>query len=73
MDTNLIVEELKEMEKYHGGSINHWFGGIIHITVQNRYDLQYLTMHLSGYINAPTEPAFLDLKYVMYYLMNNPK
>ena len=37
----------------------------MHITVQFYYDLQYITMTLSGYMNAPMEPAFLDLKYVM--------
>ena len=42
------------------------------ITVQTFYDPQYLTMRLSGYIIAPTEPAFLDLKHGMEYLMHYP-
>ena len=50
----LIGEDLKQIEKYHGGYLNHWVGGIIYITVQTRYDLQYSTMRFSGYINAPT-------------------
>ena len=29
-------------------------------------------MHLSGYMNATIEPAFLDLKYDMVYLMHHP-
>ena len=53
MDTPFIGEELKQIEKSHGGSLNHWVGGIMHITVQTRYDLQYPTMSLSGYLNAP--------------------
>ena len=56
MSTSLIVDKLKQVEKYHGGSINHWVGGLIHITVQTRYDPQYLTMHLTFYMKAPTEP-----------------
>ena len=65
MATPLIGEELKQIEKLHGGSLNNWVGGIMHITFQTCYDLQYLIMPLSGYINAPTEPAFLVLKYGM--------
>ena len=37
----------------------------MHITVQTSYDLQYLTMRISGYTNAPTEPAFIALKHGM--------
>ena len=71
MATPLIVEELKQINKSHGRSLNHWVGIIINITVQTRYDLQYLTMRLSGYMNAPTEPAFLALKHGMEYLMHH--
>ena len=58
MATALIVEGLKQLEKSHGGLINNWFGGLMHITVQTSYDLKYLTMCLNGYMNAPTEPDF---------------
>ena len=44
----------------------------MHITVQTRYGVQYLIMRLSVYMNSPTEPAFLDLKHVMEYLMHHP-
>ena len=44
----------------------------MHITVQTRYDIQYLIMRLSGYINAPTEPAFLALRHGMEYFMYQP-
>ena len=44
----------------------------MHTTVQTHYDLQYLTMRLSGYMNAPTEPAFIALKHVMEYHMHHP-
>ena len=71
MDTPLIVEELKQIEKSHGESLNHWVGGIIHITFQTKYDLQYLTMHLNGYMNSPTEPAFIALKHGMEYLIHH--
>ena len=68
----LIVEELKNIYKSHGGSLNHWFGRIMHITVQTRYDLHYLIMRFSGYMNAPTEPAYLALKHGVEYLMRHP-
>ena len=71
MNTHIIEEELKQIEKSHGGSLNHWVGGIIHITFQTKYDIQYLTMRLSGYMNSPTEPAFIDLKHGMEYLMHH--
>ena len=61
--TPLIGEYLKIIEKSHGGSLNHLVGEIMHITAQTRYDLQYLTIHLSGYMNVSTEPDFLALKY----------
>ena len=54
MATPLIGEKLKQTENLHGVSLNHWAGGLIHVAVQTYYDLQYLTMRLSGYINAPT-------------------
>ena len=71
MDKPLIGAELKQIERLHGGSLNHWVGGLVHITVQTRYDLQYLTMRLSGYMNAPTEPAFIALKHGMEYIMHH--
>ena len=44
----------------------------MHITVRTCYDLQYLTMQLIGYMNAPTEPSFFSLKHGMEYLMHHP-
>ena len=43
----------------------------MHITVQTRYDIQYLTIRISGYMNALTEPTFLSLKNGMGYLMHH--
>ena len=44
----------------------------MHITVQTRYDLQYITMRLCGYLNYLIEPSFLalslDMEYIMYHL-----
>ena len=71
MNTHIIEEELKQIEKSHGGSLNHWVGGIIHITFQTKYDIQYLTMRLSGYMNSPKEPAFISLKHGMEYLIHH--
>ena len=63
---------MKQIDKSHGGSLNNWVGGPMNITFQTRYDLQYLTMRLSGYTNAPIETAFLALKHSMEYLMQHP-
>ena len=71
MDTHLIGAELNKIKKSHGGSLNHWVGEIIHITVQTNRDIKYLTMSLSGYTNAPTEPAFLATKHGMEYLIHH--
>ena len=72
MATTLIVEELKQIEKSHEGSLNNWVGVIMHNTVQTRSDLQYIIMSLSGYMNAPTEYDFIDIKHGMEYLMQHP-
>ena len=71
MATPLIGEYLKQVENSHGGSLNHWVGGIIHITVQTFCDIKYLIMRLSGYINYPTEPEFLALRHGMEYIMHH--
>ena len=67
----LIGEELEQIKKSHGVSLSHWIGGLVHITVQIIYDIQYLTIHFSGYINAPTEPAFLCIGRSMEYFMQH--
>ena len=64
---------MNQIEKSHGGSLNNWVGGLMHITVQTHYDLQYITMRLSGHMNEPTEPAFLALKHSLEYLMHHPQ
>ena len=42
------------------------------ITENTHYDLQYLTVCISGYMNDPTQPALLDIRYGMEYLMHHP-
>ena len=44
----------------------------MHITVKTRYDLQYITMRLSGYMNAPIETELIDLKHGMEHIMHFP-
>ena len=44
----------------------------MYITVKTWYDIQYLTVCLSGYMNAPTERAFLSLRHGMEYHMHHP-
>ena len=53
-------------------SLNQWVGGIMRITVETGCDIQYLTISLSEYVNAPIEPEFLDLRHVIKYLMHHP-
>ena len=65
MATPLIGEELKQLKNSHGLSLNNCVVGRMHITDQTCYDIQYLTMRLSGYINAPKEPLFLSLRHGM--------
>ena len=72
MAAPIIGVELNQIEKSHGRSLNHWIGGLMHITVQNWYDIQYLTMHLSGYMNAQIEPDFFALKHDMEYILPHP-
>ena len=67
----IIGEDLKQIDKLHGLSLNHWVGGIMHITFQTRYDIQYLIMLLDGYMNAPIEPDFISLKNYMEYIMHH--
>ena len=72
MDTPLIGADLKQIEKSHGVSLNHWVGEIMHIPAQTCYYIQYLTMHLSGSMNAQTELALLALKHGMEYRFHHP-
>ena len=71
MSTCLIVEELKQIEKSQGGSLNHWVSGLMHLTIQTSYDLEYLTMSLSGYMNSLTKHDLLDFRHGMEYLMHH--
>ena len=63
---------MEKIKNSHGGSLNNWVGGLMHTTVQTCYDLQYLTTSLSGYMNSPTDPAFLSLINGMEYLIHHP-
>ena len=56
---------MKQIENSHGGSLNHWDSGLMHITVQTRYVIQYLTMSLSGYMNATTHPDLISIRHDM--------
>ena len=64
--------QIKTNWKSHGGSLNHWVGYIVHLTVQTHYDIQCLTIELGVYMNPPTEPLFISLRHGMEYLMHHP-
>ena len=70
MATPLIGDYLNQIETYHGWSLNYWVGGLMNITAQTRYDIQYITMRLSGYMNATTETEFIALRHGILYLMH---
>ena len=72
MATPLIGEEVRQIDKSRGGLINHWVGVLIHINIQTLYNLQYLTINISGYMNAPKEPDPLALKQGREFIMNHP-
>ena len=65
--------QIKTNWKSHGGSLNHWVGYIVHLTVQTHYDIQCLTIELGVYMNPPTEPLFISLRHGMEYLMHHPR
>ena len=44
----------------------------MNINVQTFYDLKYLTMLLSVYMNTPTEPDSIALKHGMEYIIHHP-
>ena len=71
MATTFIELELKGIEKSYGKSLNHWVDGLMQITFQVCYDILYFTMCLSGYMNDPTKPTFLDFKHCMEYPMEH--
>ena len=66
----LVGEYLKQIEKSHIGSLNHWVCGLMYATTQNFYNMQYFTMRLGGYMNAPTKPDLLALRHDMEYIMH---
>ena len=67
-----LIGNYSRKRKSHGRSLNYWVEGLIHITIQALYDIKYITMSLSGYINYPIEPEFLALRYGMEYIMHPP-
>ena len=60
-----------QLKQKHVLSLKQWVGGLMRIKVQSLYDLQYLTMELSGYMNAPEEPSLLFLCPGMEYIMQH--
>ena len=72
MATPLIGEDLKQIEKSHGASLNNWVGGLMHINVQICYNPQYITMSLSVYINTLPEHDLIAFKRDMEYRMHHP-
>ena len=71
MDTPIIGEDLKKIDNSNGGSLNHWVSGHMYRTFQNCYNIKYLAICLSGYMNVPTEPDFLALVHGIEYPMRH--
>ena len=72
VSTPLIGEYPKQIKNSHVVSLNHLVGDLMNITVQTCYDIQYLTICISGYMNSPTESYFLALRHGMEYLIHRP-
>ena len=51
METALVGEELKPIDKSHVVALNQWVAGLMYITFQIIYDLKYLSVRISGYMN----------------------
>jgi hypothetical protein len=61
----LTGSALHAVEKSYGGSLCHWNGILLHVTITTRMDLGYAIMRLSGYLAAPTEAIFEALDHTM--------
>jgi hypothetical protein len=64
----ITVSALHAVKKRYGGSLFHWNGILLHVTITTRIDLGYAIMRLSGYLADPTEAIFEALDHTMRYL-----
>ena len=64
--THLVVaNNIKSIEDKQGIYLNHLVGSLIHVTVQTIYDMNYMLMCLSGYMNILSVPVFRSLRHSM--------
>ena len=61
----LTIDEQQVYEDRHNGSLAKWVGALMHATVWTRVDIGYPIMRLSGYMTAPTAPAYMALRHFM--------
>jgi hypothetical protein len=52
---------LKAIELKHGGSLYHWNGALLHVSITSRVEINYAIMRIAGYI-------FEGLAHMMLYL-----
>jgi hypothetical protein len=60
--------KLHALEKQYVGSLFHWNGILLHVTITTRLDLGYSIMRISGYLAAPTEVIFKAIDHTIRYL-----
>jgi hypothetical protein len=64
----LTGSALHKLENKYDGSLFHWNGIILHITITTRVDMGHAIMRLSGYLASPNEAIFEALDQTMRYL-----
>jgi hypothetical protein len=67
----LTGSTLHDIKKQYGGSLFHWNGILLHVTITTHVDLGYAIMPISGYLAAPTKVIFKALDHTMQYLYFN--
>ena len=53
MQLIIVQDSIKKIEGTNRGSLDHFVGAPVHVTVQTKYDIKYITLRLSRYTNIP--------------------
>jgi hypothetical protein len=59
---------LRDVELQYGGSLFHWNGVLLHVTLTTRSYIGYTIMHIAGYLATPKIVIFEGLEHTMRYL-----
>jgi hypothetical protein len=64
----LVGASLEKIEDQHGGSLYHWNGVLLHVTVTTRVDINYAIMRIAGYLLPPNDVIFEGLSHTTRHL-----